>query len=103
MTLFRSLSDYLKKRTPASRRFFANLWKSEEVTGWRKELEDATRRWRDDRSGKDRAAFDRMTQMQTLEFARSSATRPGGQKPGAPLHLVPPKRGTPRSRLGLVH
>ncbi|MGQ0503950.1 MAG: hypothetical protein ACT4TC_01370, partial [Myxococcaceae bacterium] len=103
VTLFRSLSDYLKKRTPASRRFFADLWKSEEVTGWRKELEDATRRWREDRGGKDRAAFDRMTEMRTLEFAQSSAAPPGGRKSNAPLHLVPATRGAPNSRRSLVH
>ena len=90
VTLLRALSGYLEKRSPASRRFFAELWKSDQVTTCRKELEEVTRRWRADRSNKDRPAFDRMTRMRSIAFARETA---------APmLHVEGPRLAPSRGR-----
>lgn len=96
VTLFRSLSGFLKKWPPASRRFVTELWNSEDLTYWREELDDVTRRWREGRTDEDRAAFDRMTEMQTLAFAQTPKSKAGARKTHAPLRLVPPPRGEPR-------
>ena len=90
VTLLRALSGYLEKRSPASRRFFAELGKSDQVTTCRKELEEVTRRWRADRPNKDRPAFDRMTRMRSIAFARETA---------APmLHVEGPRLAPSRGR-----
>jgi tetratricopeptide (TPR) repeat protein len=73
VTLVRALSGHLEKRSPASQRFFADLWRSDQVTRCRKELEDVTRRWHEDRKNRDRVAYDRMMRMRTVDFARETA------------------------------
>ena len=75
VNLLRTLDDYLRKRRPAARRFFNDLCKSEQVTSYRKELEDVTRRWREDRKGQDRTPFDRMSRLRSWEFARGEYSR----------------------------
>jgi tetratricopeptide (TPR) repeat protein len=96
--LVRSLAGYLSKRRPVARRFFAELWKDERVVRYRRELERVTQEWREDRQNQNRAAYDRMQQLQTWGFARQvmmpAATGSGGMAKHAPrgarggLHLV---------------
>ena len=96
--LKRSLHAYLRTRKPAARRFFAELWKDARVTQHREELERVTTAWRDDRSGRDRSAFDRMQELQSWDFARQTMITPT-QPPPAPLRApAGAKRG-----LRLVH
>jgi tetratricopeptide (TPR) repeat protein len=64
----RAVQGFLREQSNSSRRFFSGLWKQTESL--RAELDDTTRRWREDRAANDRVAFDRMTEMQSLEFAR---------------------------------
>ena len=71
VSLLLALADYLQKRRPAARRFFSDLWQDERMTKYRKELEDVTRRWRGDREGKDRGAFERMSTLRSWEFAKA--------------------------------
>ena len=68
----RSLDAYLRKRKPAARRFFAELWKDGRVAQHREELDRVTKAWRDDRTGRDRTAFDRMQELQSWGFARQT-------------------------------
>ena len=106
VALFRSLSGYFENRSPASRRFFADLWKNEKVNGWRTELESAVRCGREDRAGKDRAAFDRMTKIRSLEFAQSAAGElvgHGHKKISLPVHLMVPASGSSISKRRFVH
>ncbi len=62
-----SIGGYFERRRPTSQRFFASLWSA--VTDLRVELEATRRRWEKDRTGEDRAAFDRIQEMCSLEFA----------------------------------
>ncbi len=63
----RSISGFLEKQSPSSKRFFSRLWK--ETRAARKELAEMTNRRKKDRERKDRRAFERMTEMRTVEFA----------------------------------
>lgn len=69
VSMFRALAGYLEKRKPEARRFFMDLWKSEQQALFGAEMKEATGRWMGDRKNKDRAAFARMTEMHTWEFA----------------------------------
>jgi tetratricopeptide (TPR) repeat protein len=73
VNLLRTLGDYLEKWRPAARRFFNDLWKGEQVTTYRKELEEVVRRWREDRKGQDRTAYGRMMRLRSWEFAKAEA------------------------------
>jgi hypothetical protein len=64
----RAVQGFLREQSTSSRRFFSRLWKQTESL--RAELDDTTRKWREDRATKDRVAYERMTEMQSLEFAR---------------------------------
>jgi tetratricopeptide (TPR) repeat protein len=72
-----NLGSYLRgnrgRRFTRSKRFFTGIMGSPEVAALLDELEDATRRWRGDRSGKDRAAFARMHEMHSSQFAERMA------------------------------
>lgn len=68
--LLRSLGTYLKRKPP--QRFFGTIAASREVASLIREHEAAVKAWRENR-GSDRTAFDRMTEMRTLRFARERA------------------------------
>ena len=76
VSMLRALAGYLEKRKPDARRFFTDLWKSDQQVGFRTEVKNATGRWRADRKNKERGAFERMTQMRTWEFARQVSPVP---------------------------
>jgi tetratricopeptide (TPR) repeat protein len=87
--LARTLDDFLRKRRPASRRFFASLWAHPMVKDLREEAAVVIARWQADRQGRDRAAFVRMQELRSWEFA-SRAWGPEG----------PPFAGSPRTASG---
>jgi hypothetical protein len=87
--LARTLDDYLRKRRVGSRRFFAGLWGHPMVRDLREEAAVVTARWQADRQGSDRAAFDRMHELRSWEFAKR-AWGPEG----------PPFAGSPRPASG---
>ena len=70
--LARSLDDFLRRRRPASRRFFGDLWKDPLVTKHLEEVALVTARWQADRKGEDRAAFDRMQRLRSWEFSKQA-------------------------------
>jgi tetratricopeptide (TPR) repeat protein len=82
VSLLRTLADYLQKRPPGARRFYSQLWKDKLVTSYRKELEEVERRWREDRNGQDRTAYDRMMRLRSWDFARTTT---GPVDPQAPV------------------
>jgi tetratricopeptide (TPR) repeat protein len=90
--LARTLDDFLRRRRPASRRFFAGLWEHPMVKDLREEMALVTARWQADRQGRDRAAFHRMQELRSWEFA-SRAWGPDG-----PPHVVSPPRASGRGR-----
>ncbi len=96
VSMLRALADYLGKRKSEARRFFMDLWKSEQQERLRAQMKEVTGRWRADRKGKDRAAFERMTQMKTWEFAL---------KAGSPVAIIPLERPSRprRSSARVVH
>ena len=57
-----------------------DLWKSERQASFRAEVKEVTGRWMRDREGKDRAAFKRMTEMKTWEFALRAVPITAGEK-----------------------
>jgi tetratricopeptide (TPR) repeat protein len=82
--LVRTLDDFLRKRRPASRRFFAGLWAHPMVKDLREESAVVTARWQADRRGQDRAAFDRMQELRSWEFAKRAWGPEGPPFAGAP-------------------
>jgi hypothetical protein len=97
VSMLRALAGYLQKRKPDARRFFMDLWKSEQQVGLRAEIKEASERWSADRKNKERAAFERMTEMHTWEFARRAVSpvpiTPSPQSLGRPSQ---PRRSSPR-------
>jgi len=84
LQLARTLDDFLRKRRLGSRRFFARLWEHPMVKDLREELALVTARWRADRKGKDRAAFERMEQLRSWGFAACAWGPDGPPFTGAP-------------------
>ncbi len=84
--LARTLDDFLRRRRPASRRFFGALWEHPMVKGLFEEVALVTARWQVDRKGQDRSAFDRMQELHSWEFA-SRAWGADGPRP-----MIPPLR-----------
>lgn len=83
--LARTLDDFLRKRRPASRRFFAGLWEHPMVKDLRDEVAVVTARWQADRQGDDRAAFVRMQELRSWEFAERAWGPDGPPFAGSPL------------------
>ncbi len=99
-----ALPAYLRGRTGLSRRFFADLWKSQALAEWRRELAEATRRWREDRKGTSRDAFDRMNELRSLAFAESClAPRQVGATRSAPKQVGRVPGGSRAGRGEFVH
>ncbi len=96
VSMFRALAGYLEKRKPDARRFFMDLWKSEQQMGLRAEMKEMTGRWMADRKNKERAAFARMTEMNTWEFALKAVS----PVPITPLERLSQRR---RSSMRVVH
>lgn len=65
-----ALRGFIAVRSAASKRFFRTQWRSDLFEGLRAERAAVAARWAQDRTGRDRAAFDRMQAMQTMAFAR---------------------------------
>ena len=82
--LARTLDDFLRKRRPASRRFFTGLWEHPMVKDLREEVAVVTARWQADRKGQDRAAFDRMQELRSWGFAEQAWGPEGPPFAGAP-------------------
>lgn len=70
--LARTLDDFLRRRRPASRRFFAGLWEHPMVKDLRAEVAVVTARWQADRKGQDRAAFGRTQELRSWEFVEGA-------------------------------
>ena len=96
VSMLRALAGYLEKRKPDERRFFMDLWKSEQQVGLRAEMKEVTGRWMADRKNKERAAFERMTEMNTWEFAHKAVS----PVPITPLERLSQRR---RSSTRVVH
>lgn len=77
-----SICGFFARRGGSSARFFASLWR--EFAGLRDELEAARVRWAEDRTGEDRAAFERIGEMCSLEFAKRYRAAPAAAGEGAP-------------------
>ncbi len=90
--LARTLDDFLRRRRPASRRFFGGLWEHPKVKDLLDESALVTARWQADRQGRDRSAFDRMQELRSWEFA-SRAWGPEG-----PPAVVSPPLASGRGR-----
>lgn len=82
--LARTLDDFLRKRRPASRRFFTGLWEHPMVKDLREEVAVVTARWQADRKGQDRAAFERMQELRSWGFAERAWGPEGPPFAGAP-------------------
>lgn len=73
--LIRGLPTYLPKRGRAARKFLQGVLESEACRAMRDERDKTSRRWMDNRSPDSREAFDRLREMQSIEFARRNAAR----------------------------
>ena len=70
------LEAYLQLQPLASREFFLKILEDPPVVALLNELADVRQRWQDTRTDPEhRGAFDRMHEMETVEFARSQAAR----------------------------
>jgi tetratricopeptide (TPR) repeat protein len=98
VAMVRALAGYIAKRKPATRRFFADLWKSDQVSKFRKELESVTRRWREERKNHDRIAYDRMMRLRSWEFAQQTADPTTVEASPSPLLRSPPARRSSAQR-----
>ncbi|MCC7071773.1 MAG: tetratricopeptide repeat protein [Deltaproteobacteria bacterium] len=70
ISMVQALHGYLKTQSSSSRRFYLGQWKDRTTTTLVKELLALTKEWAENR-GSDRRAFDRLTEMRKLEFARA--------------------------------
>jgi tetratricopeptide (TPR) repeat protein len=75
VTLTRALHAYLDHPPRSSRTFFSEVLRSPRVAALLEETADVTKRWRDDRKGSDRSAFDRMQVLHSRGFAEAEADR----------------------------
>jgi len=72
VALVRDLAEYPQTSGRKSRRSFKRVLKAPEVASLLDEIEDVRRRWYEDQT-EDRSWFARMTEMQSIEFARDQA------------------------------
>ncbi len=86
--LERDLHAYLRDRRRASLRFLARVVAQPKVAGLLKEVEAVVERWRQQHRTGDRAAFERMNLMHTVEFAQERA-REIADKLGLPEDASP--------------
>lgn len=66
----RDLEGYFQQRGRRAKRFFEEFLNDSQVNAILTEIEEVRMKWHDQHRTGDRAAFDRMTQMQTPQFAR---------------------------------
>ncbi len=66
----RDLEGYMLQRGRKAKRFFKEFLNNSHVNALLTEIEEVKRKWHDQHRTGDRGAFDRMTQMQTPQFAR---------------------------------
>lgn len=71
--LSRDLAAYLDGWDRSARAFFHGIARHEQIRSLLAELREVTKRWKDERTGQDRSAYQRMTQLGSLEFAREVA------------------------------
>ena len=71
------LEGFLANQSRSSKRFFLDLLQSQEVASLVTEMQETIARWREQRSTSERDAFQRMTQMKAVAFAREQAGRLG--------------------------
>lgn len=93
--LARTLDLFLRRRRAASRRFFGGLWDHPMVKDLLEEMSLVTARWQADRKGQAREAYDRMMELQSLDFASRAWGADGPPAAGAPE----PARRRVRERL----
>ncbi len=74
----RNLESYLLERGRRSKRFFKDFLNRPHVIALLTEIEEVRRKWHDQHRTGERAAFDRMTQMQRPEFARRELEKMSG-------------------------
>jgi tetratricopeptide (TPR) repeat protein len=85
VSLLRSHSGYLgERRSPRSRSFFRSLVRDPRVAKLINEIETVRKRWFEERPA-DRALYDRMHEMQTLDFARQQARELSDLYPATPI------------------
>lgn len=89
-----NLRGFLRHRSAASKKFFSTLWRSELFGRLRLERESMASRWEKDRTGRDRAAFDRLRAMESLAFASQAVGLPPRRTPS----IEGASRRRPRSR-----
>jgi len=94
--LLRQLHAYLHARSRRSQRFFSRALALPGVAALLAEVEDLARRWFGQPKA-DRAIFERLNRMKTLDFARTRAAEVGAA-PGLPEE--PPAPAKPRHRRG---
>ncbi|MCP3962303.1 MAG: hypothetical protein GY719_31050 [bacterium] len=75
VALKRALDHYLNSSSATSRGFFQHLVRHPQVVALLEEIEALVQRWHHQRSTPKREAFERMTVMHSLEFARAEAER----------------------------
>ncbi len=71
-----ALHGFIAHQGAASKRFFRALWRSDLFAQLRTEHAEVATRWAQDRSGSDRAAFERQHTMETIAFARQAVGLP---------------------------
>lgn len=69
----RSLPDYLPKPGRQARKFFQEVLESAPCKAIRDEREETSRRWQQERRSDMRTDFDRLREMQSMEFASQNA------------------------------
>ncbi len=69
----RDLAAYLDGWDRSARAFFHGTARHERTQNLLAELREVTQRWKDDRTSQDRAAYQRMTELGSIEFAREAA------------------------------
>lgn len=69
------LEGFLANQSPSSKRFFRDLFKSPRVASLVTEMRETIARWHEQHPTAEREAFQRMTEMKAVAFARKQARR----------------------------
>lgn len=79
VALVRRVGAYLKRQSANSKAFFSSLVHHPRVSAALDEVEALSKRKHEVRPAEDRAAFERLSQLQSVEFARAEAEQLAGQ------------------------